>query len=112
MAALRRKFGSRNFTVVAVNADRLLELEVADEQRGAYVKKAGFDFPVGHLNKKMQEDFGSVNVYPTLFLVSPAGLIAKHYVNYQPLEVLEQDVESLLKTAGVASGAPQPDRAR
>jgi thiol-disulfide isomerase/thioredoxin len=97
LVELQRKFGERNFTVVAVNADRFLELEVTDDQRAAYVKKAGFAFPVGHLNKKMQEEFGAVNVYPTLFLVNGAGVIQKHYVNYQPLDVLEPDVASILQ---------------
>jgi thiol-disulfide isomerase/thioredoxin len=86
LADLQRQFGSRNFTVIAVNADRLLELEIADEQRAAYVKKAGWTFPAGHLN-----------VYPTLFLVDSRGIIEKQYVNYQPLKVLAEDVETLLK---------------
>ncbi len=82
--------------MVAVNADRLLELETSDAQRATYVKQAGFTFPVGQLNKKMQEDYGNVNVYPTLFLVNPKGVIYRNYVNYQPLQVLEGDVESML----------------
>jgi thiol-disulfide isomerase/thioredoxin len=97
LADLQRQFGGRGFTVVAVNADRLLELEVPDEQRAAYVKKAGWTFPAGHLNKKMHESYGSVNVYPTLFLVDSNGIIQKQYVNYQPLKVLADDVAALLK---------------
>lgn len=97
LADLQRKFGGSRFTVVAVNADRLLELEVTDEQRAAYVKKAGWTFPVGHLNKKMQESYGSINVFPTLFLVGPNGIIQKQYVNYTTLQVLTDDVAALLK---------------
>ncbi len=97
LAELQRQFGSRNFTVVAVNADRLLELETTDAQRAAYVKKAGWTFPIGHLNKKLQESYGSVNVYPTLFLVDSKGIIRKHYVNYQPLSVFADDIATLLK---------------
>lgn len=104
LAELQKKLGSRNFTVVAVNADRFLELETTDGERAAYVKKAGFTFPVGHLNKKMQEDYGNVNVYPTLFLVDSTGLIRKHYVNYQTLQVLSSDAEDLLKAQGGAPG--------
>ncbi len=98
LVVLQKKFGNKGFTVIAVNADRLLELETTDAQIAAYAKKAGFDFPVGHLNKKMQEAYGSVNVYPTLFLVDSKGVIEKHYVNYQPLKVLEEDVASMLQT--------------
>jgi len=97
LTELQRRFGSGNFTVVAVNADRLLELETTDEQRAAYVKKSGWTFPVGHLNKQMQESYGNVNVYPTLFLVNSRGVIQKNYVNYQPLQVFADDVEKLLK---------------
>ncbi len=97
MTEIQRRFGKRNFTVVAVNADRVLELETTDQQRAAYVKKEGWTFPAGHLNKKMQESYGSVNVYPTLFLVDSRGVIVKQYVNYQPLNVLVDDISSMLK---------------
>jgi thiol-disulfide isomerase/thioredoxin len=98
LVELQRKFENRNFTVVAVNADRFLELETTDEQRAAYVKKAGFDFPIAYLNKKMQEDYGNINVYPTLFLVDSKGVIQKYYVSYQAQNVLMEDVAALLKT--------------
>jgi len=96
LAELYRKFGPSNFTVVGINADRMLELETTDAERAAYLKKAGFSFPVGHLNKKMQEDYGAVNVYPTLFLVNSRGVIQKYYVNYQPLKVLENDISAMM----------------
>jgi thiol-disulfide isomerase/thioredoxin len=97
LARLQREFEGKNFTVVAVNADRFLELEATDQQRAAYVKKEGFTFPVGHLNKEMQEAYGNVNVYPMLFLVDSRGVIVKNYVNYQPYETLSQDLENMLK---------------
>ncbi len=97
MTELQRKFGKRDFTVVAVNADRVLELETTDQQRAAYVKKEGWTFPAGHLDKKMMESYGSVNVYPTLFLVDLKGVIVKQYVNYQPLNILADDISSMLK---------------
>jgi thiol-disulfide isomerase/thioredoxin len=97
LVALQKKFGERDFTVVAVNADRVLELEVTDADRAAYVKKAGYNFPVGHLNKPMHDAYGNVSVFPTLFLVNAQGVIEKQYVNYQSLEVLEKDVEAALK---------------
>ncbi len=97
LVELQRRFGSRGFTVVGVNADKYLELDVTDEQRAAYVKKAGFTFPVGHLNKKMQEDYGNVNVYPTLFLVDSKGVIHNYYVSYQSPETLASDIDALQK---------------
>jgi thiol-disulfide isomerase/thioredoxin len=98
LVEIQRRFGGKGFTVVGVNADKYLELDVPDEQRAAYVKKAGFTFPVGHLNKKMQEDYGNVNVYPTLFLVDSKGVVHRYYVSYQPLETLASDIDALLKS--------------
>ena len=98
LVELQRKFGSRDFTVVAINADRFLELETTDGQRAAYIKKAGYQFPVAYLDKKMQESYGNVNVYPTLFLVDSRGIIRKQYVSYQAPDALMEDVSALLKT--------------
>jgi thiol-disulfide isomerase/thioredoxin len=97
LVELQRRFGALNFTVVAINADRFLELEVTDEQRAAYVKKEGFEFPVAYLDKKMQQDYGNLNVYPTLFLVDTRGVIQKQYVSYQSWDTLSKDVSTLLK---------------
>ncbi len=96
LVELQKQFGMKNFSVIAVNADRVLEIETTNDQIIAYGKKTGFNFPVGHLNKKMHEAYGSVNVYPTLFLVDSKGLIRKQYVNYQPLKALADDVAALL----------------
>ncbi len=98
LVKLYEKFKNSNFTIVAVNADRLLELDTTDEERAAYVKEQGIQFPVAHLNKKMQEDYGNVNVYPTFFLVDSRGVIHKHRIGYQPLDVLTEDVEGLLQS--------------
>ncbi len=102
LVELQKRFGTRNFTVVAVNADRVLELDHTDADRAAYVKKAGFNFPVGHLTAKMQQDFGGVNVYPTLFLINARGIVQNYYVNYQPLDTLARDVEQALSPQAVS----------
>jgi thiol-disulfide isomerase/thioredoxin len=96
LVQLQNRYGASEFTVVAANADRVLELDVTDAQRDAYVRKHGFDFPVGHVSRKMQEDFGAVNVYPTLFLVDRTGIIRKYHVNYQAFDVLLRDVQDTL----------------
>jgi thiol-disulfide isomerase/thioredoxin len=98
LVELYEKYKSSNFTVVAVNADRFLDLGTTDEERAAYVKKQGIHFPVAHLNKQMQEEYGNVNVYPTFFLVDSRGIIQKHYVGYQPPHVLTENIEELLKS--------------
>jgi thiol-disulfide isomerase/thioredoxin len=102
LVELQKRFGPKNFTVVAVNADRVLGLDHTDADRAAYVTKSGFTFPVGHLTAKMQQDFGSVNVYPTLFLVNAKGVIQKYYVNYQTLDTLSADIERVFQQEGVS----------
>jgi thiol-disulfide isomerase/thioredoxin len=97
LVRLHEKYGGDGFTVIAVNADRFLELYTTDAERASYVKKAGFRFPVGHLNKEMQEAYGNIGVYPTFFLVDSSGTIDKNYIGYQSPEVLEADIERLLK---------------
>jgi thiol-disulfide isomerase/thioredoxin len=97
LVELQKKYGKNDFTVVAVNADKFLELETTDDERAAYLRKTGINFPVGHLTRQIQEDYGNVNVYPTLFLVDAKRVVQKHYVNYQPLNVLMDDVGSILK---------------
>jgi thiol-disulfide isomerase/thioredoxin len=96
LARLEKQFGGKNFTIIAVNADRFLELDTTDAERAAYIKKQGFQFPVAHLNRKMYEDYGSINVFPTLFLVDSHGIIRKHYIGYQSPDVLAADVKELL----------------
>jgi thiol-disulfide isomerase/thioredoxin len=96
LVRLEKQFGGKSFTVIAANADRLLELDTTDAERSAYVKKQGYRFPVAHLNKKMHEDYGSPNVFPTLFLVDAHGIIRKNYIGYQSPETLAADVKNIL----------------
>jgi len=96
LAGLEKQFRGKNFAILSVNADRLLELSTTDAERAAYIKQQGFRFPVAHLSKKMNEDYGSINVFPTLFLVDSHGIIRKHYIGYQPPELLAADIKELL----------------
>jgi thiol-disulfide isomerase/thioredoxin len=96
LVRMEKQFGGKNFAIIAVNADRFLELDTTDAERAAYIKQQGFRFPVAHLNKKMYEDYGSINVFPTLFFIDSQGIIRKHYLGYQSPEVLTADVKALL----------------
>ncbi len=97
LVKLYERYKKSNFTIVAVNADRFLELGTTDEARAAYIQEEGIEFPVAHLNKEMQESYGNVNVYPTFFLVDAGGNIYRHHIGYQPPHVLTEDIEDLLK---------------
>ena len=45
--------------------------------------------------KEARELLGNVNIFPTLFLVDRKGTIVKYYVNYQPREALEKEIEKI-----------------
>ncbi len=97
LVRLEQEFGAKNYRILAVNADRFLELDTTDAQRAAYIKKVGFRFPVAHLNKKMYEDYGTISVYPTMFFVDTRGTIRKHYIGYQPPGTLAADIQPLVQ---------------
>jgi thiol-disulfide isomerase/thioredoxin len=96
LVGIEKQFGGKQFTIIAVNADRLLELETTDAEREAYVKKQGFQFPVAHMDRKMYADYGGISDYPTLFLVDSQGIIRKHYMGYHPPETLAANIKDLL----------------
>ena len=96
LVSIEKQLGGERFTIIAVNADHILDLETTEAERQAYVKKLGIQFPVANLNRKMYEDYGGINDYPTLFLVDAQGIIRKHYMGYHSPQVLETDIRNLL----------------
>jgi thiol-disulfide isomerase/thioredoxin len=96
LVSIEKQFGGKQFTIIAVNSDRVLELETTDAERAAYVKKLGIQFPVAHLSKKMYADYGGVSDYPTLFLVDAQGVIRKYYMGYHSPEIIAADIKDLL----------------
>ena len=97
MVTLQNKYGDRGFAVVGANADKVLGLPYDDAARAEYVAKHSVSYTNVHLTKEAREALGNINIFPTLFLVDSKGTIVKYYVNYQPLEELEQAVGALLK---------------
>jgi peroxiredoxin len=96
LVSLQRKFSSRNFTVVGLNADQILELGYEDSERKAYVEKHNINFPIGHLSPEAQAAYGGVQLFPTLFLVDRDGVIRGHFVNYKDEALLQQAIEKVL----------------
>ena len=86
---LQQTFGPRGFETVGVNADRLLELPYGDADRRAYVEKAGMRFDVVHATPELQEAYGGVSVFPTLFFVDRKGIVVKQLVNFHEKAELE-----------------------
>jgi thiol-disulfide isomerase/thioredoxin len=96
LSRLLKKYADDNFRILAVNADRILELDTTDKERADYIRRQALGFTFAHLNKEMQEKYGNVSIYPTLFLIDSRSVIRKHYIGYQEPEVLTSDIEQIL----------------
>lgn len=97
LVELHERYAPRGFEVLAVNADRVLELPYTDEQRGAYAAEKGIRFPLLHATAEALEAYGAVSVYPTFFFVDGRGVIVSHGVNFQERAVLEAAIEKALE---------------
>ena len=89
LAELDRTYAAKGFRIVGLNADRVLELPYGDDERVAYAKQQGLAFTLAHMTPAVQEAYGSVSVFPTLFFVDAKGTIVKHFVNQQDKASLE-----------------------
>lgn len=96
LVSLQEQFGPQDFTVISLNADRVLDLGYPDSERAAYLDKHKINFPVGHLTAEVQEAYGGIQLFPSLFLVDREGLIRHHFVNYQDQATLEKAIRSVL----------------
>ena len=96
LAELYNKYASKGFKVIGANADKVLELPYDDKVRRDYAKKYGFNFTLAHLSAQMQQNYGGVSVFPTLFFVDRGGTIVKHFVNFQEKPTLEAAIQMTL----------------
>lgn len=97
LVELDKVYRSKGFTIVALNADRLLDLDYTDADRALYAKKLGIGFTLAHANAEAQTAYGGVSVFPTLFAVDKAGVVVEHLVNGQKKAVLEDAIKLALK---------------
>jgi len=92
LGELDRAYAAKGFRIVALNADRVLELPYTDEDQAAYARKHGWAFAVGHMTAEAQEAYGAVSVFPTMFFVDRKGTVVKHFVNFQEKATLEEAI--------------------
>ncbi|MFQ5791663.1 MAG: TlpA family protein disulfide reductase, partial [Acidobacteriota bacterium] len=102
LAELHRRYSAQGFTVLGVNADKVLGLTYDDAARAEYLKKHSLTFPNIHMTTETRAALGNVNIFPTLYLVDRQGTILKYYVNYQPQEVLAGDIERAIASSGIS----------
>ena len=99
LVALQERFSGRGFSVVGLNADKVLKLKYDDAYRAEYGNKIGVNFPNLHLTPEVRASLGNVNIFPTLFLVDPTGKIVNHFVNFQSRDALAPAIEAALPKA-------------
>jgi thiol-disulfide isomerase/thioredoxin len=97
LVELHARYAARGLEILAVNADRVLELPYTDEQRAAYAEEMGIRFPLLHATPEALEAYGAVSVYPTLFFVDAAGVVVAHGVNFQEPAELEAGIQKALE---------------
>lgn len=97
LAELDRAYSAKGFRIVALNADRALELPYSDADRTAYAKKHGWAFTLAHMTAEAQEAYGAVSVFPTLFFVDRKGTVVRHFVNFQEKATLEEAVQAAMQ---------------
>lgn len=98
LVELDRKFAARGLTIVGANADKLLELGYDDSVRLKYRAEQNIRFPMTDWNSSANTAFGSISIFPTLFLVDSQGVIIHHWVGYTSRTVLEPAVEAALSS--------------
>ena len=97
LAELDREYAGKGFRIVALNADRVLELPSSDEDRGAYAKKHGWALTLAHMTAEAQEAYGAVSVFPTMFFVDRKGTVVRHFVNFQEKATLEEAAKAAMQ---------------
>ena len=97
LVELDKQYRGKGFTILGVNADRVLEVGASDEDRAAYAKKNQIAFTLAHMTPEMQEAYGQVSVFPTLFFVDKKGAIVKHLVNFHDKPALEAAIKLALE---------------
>jgi thiol-disulfide isomerase/thioredoxin len=87
---VRAAHAAQGLEVVGANADGILELPYSDADRLEYTRKLGIAFPLFTATAAMQESFGAVSVFPTLFFVDRKGTVVRQLVGLQDAASLEQ----------------------
>jgi len=97
LSALQQRYGPRGLAIVALNADRALEVPATAAERDAYAKRNGWTFARAEAGAPTIEAYGSVSVFPSFFFVDRRGVVVSYLVNYQEPEALEQAAQRALQ---------------
>ncbi len=104
LVALQEAYESRGFTVLGLNADKVLKLKYDDAFRAEYATKIGVNYPNLHLTEDARAALGNVNIFPTLFLIDGNGTIVKHFVNFRSRDELGPEIEKTFGSSASGDG--------
>jgi thiol-disulfide isomerase/thioredoxin len=97
LVELDKTYRAKGFNIVALNADTVLDLGIGDEARREYARKLGIGYDLAHLTPEVQEAFGAVSVFPTMFFVDRHGTVVKQFVNFQDKATLDAAIRLALQ---------------
>jgi hypothetical protein len=93
---LARNLEGRGLAIVAANADKLLGLGHGDEARRRYRSEQNANFPFADWTKEADAAFGSVSIFPTLFLIDSRGVIVQNWIGFTDKAILQSAIEAAL----------------
>jgi thiol-disulfide isomerase/thioredoxin len=97
LADLDRVYAPKGFRIVGLNADRALELPYGDGERRAYAAAHGLSFTMAEATPAVLEAYGSVSVFPTIFVVDAKGTVVRQLVNAPDRGTLEAAIRFALR---------------
>lgn len=101
LVGLQKEFGARGLEVVGANADQLLGLGYDDAVRERYARERHINFLLGAWNHEADTAFGSIAIFPNLFLIGRDGMMIHHWVGYTAPADLRQALQAALKDSPV-----------
>ncbi len=108
LVALGRQFSAHGLAIVGANADRFLGLGYDDSVRKRYIEEQKIQYPVVHWTRESDAAFGSIAIFPTMFLINRKGVIVRHWVGFVTGEELRGAIGKALASDQYAAphGAP------
>ncbi len=97
LVAMHREFAAHGLVIMGANADRLLGLGYDDAVRRRYIQEQNIPFPVVHWSRETDGAFGSVSIFPTMFLLDRKGVIIHHWVGFVRPEDLRRAIPKALE---------------
>ncbi len=97
LVALAQEFSPRGLEIVGANADRVLGLPYDDAFRQRYVKEQRISFPVVHWTREAEKAWGTISIFPTLFLINRKDVIVQHWIGFVSRQELREVIARELK---------------